>query len=266
MNRTVAVAVSALASACWGDNAWILEGTVVGEPADGAVMVQHEEIVGYMPAMTMPFAIRDADVLATLRPGDRILARLHVEPEGSYLAKVRVVGTDHEFLAAQTAAAANPAVQPGEPFPVVQVPLHDGSNWTIGDPGEPTVLTFVYTRCPIPEFCPATIAKLQAVQHELAGFGRILAITLDPEYDSAAVLSEYAATAGATPGEWMFGRVEQDALARLAEATSLPIVRTNGEIAHAVRVAVLDAEGRLVVRYDDNDWDAAALAARVRGP
>ncbi len=258
-------------AACWGDNAYILQGVVVDRPSATEVVIAHDEIAGLMPAMTMPFAVRDASVLDGVKPGDRVLARLLVEPDGSRLARVRVVGTG--AIPGATLGAPPVPVRSGEVFPALTLPIGAEATWALGEgQGVPTALSFIYTRCPLPEFCAATVARMQALQAALSeGEGveaRILLVTLDPAFDTPEVLARYAEAVGADPQRWAFGRVEGDALRDLAGSAGLPVVREDGEILHAVRTLVLDADGRLVERYDDNRWplDRVVTQLRTGGP
>jgi protein SCO1/2 len=237
--------------ACWGDNAYIVTGTVVEVNGTGEVVVAHEAIDGLMGAMTMPFDVRDPALLEDVVPGDRIVARLMIEQEGSYLAKIRVTG---KGLLPDVAPSGGP-LRPGQVLVGVEVALSDGATVTVGaGQDRPTAVTFVYTRCPMPEFCPAIVGRFQALQARVGPEVRLLAITLDPAYDTPEVLAAFASTSGADPRVWVFGRLEPAALEALAASASLPVDRASAEIVHGLRLLVLDRDGRLVERYDDARW------------
>jgi len=263
------VPFAVFAVACWGQDAYILQGTVVEKTSATEVVVAHDEIAGFMPAMTMPFTVRDPAMLAEVEPGDRIYARLMVEEDGSYLARVRVTGHGPVPSVEPSKPIVDP-MTPGDRLPAIEIPLHDGSTWSVGaGQGRPTVLSYVYTRCPIPEFCPATIAKMQALQSALLAAEkpeegpRIVLVTLDPAYDTAEVLATYATTAAADPRVWRMGRVEVDVLADLALRSAMVYGPNGTEIAHALRVLVLDADGRLVARHDDLEWAPEVVLAEL---
>jgi len=262
-----------LLAACGSGDAYILEGTVVSKPDAEDIVVDHEAIEGFMPAMTMPFSVKDPAQIADVNPGDKIYARLIVDQDHSWLAKVRVVGHGPVPAAATPAPATGQAapLQPGERLATVQVPLQTGDTWTLGaGQGRATVLSFIYTRCPLPDFCPATVARMQALQGALLKDGvakdgpRILLITMDPDYDTAEVLSAYAKKNGADPKVWAFGRVDADALEKLAARAGLPIIRKNGGVLHALRTLVLAPDGTLIERYDDDKWPLDRVLSQLR--
>lgn len=254
------VAACLLASGCWGERAFIVEGTVIDVNSPTEIVVDHKEIPGLMKPMIMPFLAHDASVFDGVREGDRILARLMVEDRGMYLEKVRVTG--HSPLPA--------VVDPGEPLHAgdqlarVEVPVTGGGSWVLGDgQGAPTALGFVFTTCPNPEFCPATITRMQGLQQVLPPGARILLLTIDPSGDTLPVLQAFADKVGARPDVWRFGRVEGDALTALAARAALTIDASSGTIAHATRLWVLDAQGRLVERYDDNRWPLDRVVSQL---
>lgn len=242
-----AALLALLLAACWGDNAYIVEGTVLEVAADGKVVVDHGEIPGLMGPMVMAFDVAPGQ--PTLRRGDRIVARLHVEEPGTVLRKVRVTG--YQTLPEPEVKGPEP-LRPGQALPAVEIAV-PGGTWTIGagQPG-PTVVTFLYTTCPLPEFCPLTLTRLQALQPRLPDGTRLLAVTVDPAKDTIDALAAYAKLAGADPARWQFGRLEKAQLDALAMQAGLGVFEQQGQLLHAIRWLVLDREGRLIERYDDN--------------
>lgn len=246
------VPLLAVLLACWGERAYIVEGTVVEVTRPGEVVLDHKEIPGLMGAMVMPFEVADPALTEGLEPGHRVIARFEILDSGGVLTKLRVTGKGPAPKKVEQGPA---PVRPGEVLPALDVPTADGGVIRIGEGQEERVaVAFLYTRCPIPEFCPAVVARLQALQPRLGEGQRILTITLDPENDTPEVLRAFAAGAGAEPSRWQFGRLEQAALAELALRSALPVVRDGAEIVHGLRLLVLDRGGRLIERYDDNAW------------
>lgn len=256
-----------LAWSCAQDPSYIVEGTVVEVSSPTRVVVDHEDIAGLMPAMVMPFDVSDPALLTGVAPGARILARYELRADGAKLTAVRVTGQGPP-----PAVASGPApLRLGERLPAFVVPTHDGGSVVLGpDQTERVALTFVYTRCPLPEFCPAMTARLAALEQALgdAEGVRILAVTLDPGHDTLEVLSGYAATAGAGP-RWRFGRLEAGSVADLAMYGGLQaLAQADGSIAHASRLVILDRGGRLVERYDDTRFplDRVVTQLTTGGP
>ncbi len=247
--------------ACWGGNAYIVEGTVVEVASPTEVVVDHEAIDGLMGAMVMSFEAKDPSVFAELEPGDRITARLMVEDHHYYLVKVRETGK-----APVPKAAAGPApIKPGNPFPATTVAAADGTPIALGQGQDrPTLVTFLYTSCPRPEMCPATVMRLQGLQSQLqAGQARLVAVTIEPDTDTPEVLSQFASNAGADPDLWQFARVEGDTLTALAMHAALNVMDDGGEILHGTRYLVLGADGTLIERYDDNNWPTDRLVQQL---
>lgn len=246
---------------CWGDNAYILEGTVVEVHAD-EVVVAHEKVEKLgMDAMTMPFPA-PRDQLAALKPGDRITARLMMEQDGPHLERIRVTGHGDP---PKMAVDPEGPLRAGDVLPPTPVALPDGTTTTVGaGQDRRTALTFVYTKCPFPEFCPAITTRLLALQALIGPEQRILAITLDPDGDSPEVLRAFATDRGLDPAIWQLGRLEKSQLDALALKAGLSVTVEDGNILHGIRLLVLDTDGRLIERYDDARWDNARVARQLK--
>ncbi len=153
-------------------------------------------------------------------------------------------------------------------FRSTRVPLADGTTRVVGaGQDSPTLLTFLYTTCPQPAFCPAIAARLQGLQSALEpGEATLLAITIDPDGDTPEVLRAYGERVGADPAIWRFGRLDPEALTDLAARAALTVDTVTGgtEILHSIRILVLDAEGRLVERYDDARFPAERVLQQLR--
>ncbi|NCG20133.1 MAG: hypothetical protein GWP91_14080, partial [Rhodobacterales bacterium] len=227
-----------------------LIGTVVR--VDGSrVTVDHEAIPGVMGPMVMPFITLPSEA-AAVHPGDKIVGTLIRSTFGFRLVDLTTTGTADVALRDDI-----PALKQGESLPAMQVPLENGTTWAIGEgQGVPTVVTFLYTRCPDPNFCPLLASRLQALQAQLRpGFARIIAITIDPENDVAPVLQRYGDLVGANPEIWHFGRLPPVQLQQLAMFAGMSVTVRDGKISHLLRMMVFDKNGRLVENYTDNDWD-----------
>ncbi|MEZ4240735.1 MAG: SCO family protein [Myxococcota bacterium] len=255
--------------ACGGGDAYIVEGTVVEVHPPREVVLDHEAIAGLgMPAMVMPFDVADPALLDGLTPGTEIVARYKVAESGSAIVRVRVTG--HHPLA----QAEGPVpLRVGEQLPAVTLQGADGEPVVLGpEQGARTVLTVLYTRCPRPEFCPATVARLAALDQALGDTEgvRIVAVTLDPAFDTPEVLTAYGEQVGAT-ARWSLARLEGQGLDDLAMRAGLPVLRDqpgeDGEstdIAHGLRVLVLDADGTLIERYDDLRFPLERVVQQLR--
>lgn len=235
-----------------------ITGTVVNTETS-RVTLDHDPVDGVMGAMIMSFLAHPEDV-APLKGGDRVEATMVSSPTGFVLVDVRPVG--------QGDATLREDIQPllaGQVFPRTEITLADGTTTVIGE-GQPqrTAITFLYTTCPDPSFCPALSARLQTLQHELASDARIVSITIDPEIDTPAVLQRYARGMSANPGTWQFARLEPEWLQRVALLSGMVVTVENGRIAHLMRMVVTDRDGTVIERYDDNEWPLDRVASQLR--
>lgn len=251
-----------------------IAGQLLGVQLDtGQVVLKHGEVVGYMGAMTMPFPVADRTSIRDRRPGDLVKATLVVEPTRYYLEDVTLVGT----APLPAAATARPVAEgvhilgPGDPVPATALTDHTGqpiqlTSWT----GNAGVVTFVYTRCPLPDFCPlmdqrfAEIQKTAAGDAALKGRVRLLSVSFDPDVDTPAVLAAHAARVGAGPS-WRFATAPADTVDRFAATFGVNVIReADRTITHNLRTAVIGPDGTVAAAYSGNAWTAAALVADLR--
>jgi protein SCO1 len=231
-----------------------------------AITVAHEEIPGFMAAMTMPFPVRDdPKVVALLRPGDRIEATLVVDGAVYFLENVLTRGfvpTPTPSGSSSARPEPNRGVAVGELVPDFTLTDQAGKSVRLSQfRGEPVAVTFVYTRCPIATACPVTVGKFSKIAAALAkeGFGQLLAVTVDPEGDTPAVLKDFAARVGADPARWRFLTGEPAAVARVAERFGVLYYPDHGQIVHSQTVAVVDPDGRLANVYYGEQWEPEAV-------
>lgn len=239
-------------------------GTVVEVRSEREVVIAHDAIPGFMDAMTMPFVVESPELLVGVDPGDQVSGLLVVGPPQTVLRALEVV-REHAAEVAPPDLAPGEAVPVGAVFPQTPVLLAAGGSIVVGEGQEGRIaLTFLYTRCPIPEYCPLTASRFGALQEVLPPGARLLAVTIDPDHDSRGVLREYARSVGAEPGKWDFGRVPDEVLVGVAEKAGL---RTDGKgtgITHDLVVVVLDEQGRVVERFRDMKWSQEHLVELLR--
>ena len=230
-----------------------------------AITVAHEDIPGFMEAMTMEFPVRDdPKVVALLRPGDRIEARLVIDGKVFFLENVLTKG----FVPTPTASSSSARPEPNRGVGVGDlVPDFTLVDQT-GKPvrfsqfrGEPVAVTFVYTRCPIATACPITVGKFSKIAAALVKekFGTLLAVTVDPAGDTPAVLKDYATRVGADPSRWKFLTGDPAAVARVAERFGVLYYPDHGQIVHSQAVAVVDPDGRVANLYYGEEWEPESV-------
>ncbi|MFL6214844.1 MAG: copper-binding protein [Blastocatellia bacterium] len=251
-----------------------LKGTVVSVDARGeTVTISHQEIPGYMDAMTMPFKPKDRWVLDQAQPGNRIQATLVVDGLRSWLEDV-VLMQDAPDNAAATTSAAEP--QAGAEVPDFALTNQDGKRIALHDyHGHALVLTFIYTRCPLPDYCPLMTNNFAEIVREIRSDAalynqtRLFSVTVDPEYDTPAVLREYGAkytgeSGAAALSHWQFATGKPDEIKQVAAWFGLQYWPEGGQIVHSLRTAVIAPDGKLVKIYRGNDWRPAEIVADLR--
>jgi protein SCO1 len=253
-----------------------LKGQVLAvRPESNEILVKHEDIQGFMPAMTMPYAVKEPALLTDRVPGDLITATLHVAPELAWLSAIVRTGSaplPEDAATRIPAAAGVHLLKPGHEVPGTVLADQDDQPLALADwRGAAVVVTFIYTRCPLPQFCPlmdrrfAEIQSLAAADVALQGKVRLLSISFDPAGDSAAVLRAHAVKAGADPAVWRFATADEAIVDRLAATFGVNVIREkDGTITHNLRTAVIDSRGRLRSIHDSNAWSAASIVDELK--
>jgi protein SCO1 len=277
--RWVMAGLLILGAACSrdaGTRTYQLTGQIlVVKPETKEVLVKHEDIPGFMPAMTMAYTVRDAGVLKDRAAGDLITAVLKVAPDGAYLSSITRTGSAPLPEDARTTipAAANVHVlQPGDVAPGTALVDQDGRPLALTDyKGSATALTFIYTRCPLPQYCPlmdrrfAEVQKLVAADPALAGKVRLLSVSFDPKFDRQDVLRSHAQTLGADPAIWRFATADEEVVDRFAAQFGVNVIREkDGTITHNLRTAVIDPSGHVRSIVDNNAWTADELVRTLK--
>lgn len=276
------IACALFLSACGGSSSgdrqeYKLQGQVISVSADTKkAVIKHEDIPGFMKAMTMEYEAREGNEFAPLAPGDLITARLVVEPRGAYVEAVHKVGNAPIERATGSASAAAPGIPLlalGQPVPDVRLVDQDGKAVSLDTfRGSAIVVTFTYTGCPLPDMCPmldrhfATMQKkLQDDKNELRV--RLLSVTIDPEKDTAAVLKQYGQTLALDPKIWTFATGERAVIDEWAARFGVSVSRALNDasnITHNMRTVILDRQGNLVQSYSGNEWTPEQVLADVR--
>jgi len=273
----------ALASAACGKSSdqrsFTLQGQVLSvDTARKMVVVKHEEIKGFMPAMTMPYEVQDARSLDGLAPGDLINATLVVFSNGAHLTRINKVGAAP--LEKPPAEAPNPSassgfelLKPGETVPDGSFLDQGGRKRRFsGFKGAPVVMTFIYTRCPIATFCPLMDRHFAALQKTLKEDPalkavRLVTVSFDPVTDTPAVLTKHAKALNADLSRWTFLTGDRDEVDQFASRFGVSITRSltdQRDITHNLRTAIIDADGTLVKAYTGNDWSPEQVLADLR--
>ncbi len=228
-----------------------------------------------MPAMTMPFRLKDPALARDRRPGDLIRARLMVTDEASWLTGIEKTGWAPLPEDNGSNRVAIELATPGDLVPDETLVDQDGRPFRVSSlRGSAVLVTFIYTRCPLPDFCPRMDAYFAAVQKALAdgrlgGPVRLLSVSFDPDFDTPAVLKAHATNVGADPRIWTFATAPRDQVEAWGVQLGLSVIRDAKDpsnLTHNLRTAVIDPQGRLVTILDGNRWTVDEAITALGSP
>jgi protein SCO1/2 len=239
--------------------------------------IKHDDIKGFMPGMTMPYKVRDAKAFEGVAAGDIIDATLVVVSNDAYLKDVRKVGQAplepaSAEVAAPSARSGFELLKDGEPVPQASFVDQDGKARDIRSfKGSALVVTFMYTRCPMPTMCPLMDHNFAAIQRKLQSDRgldvHLLSVSFDPLTDTPAVLKSHARDLGADPKLWTFVTGDRDAIDQFAARFGVAIERAEDDplnITHNLRTAIIDRAGNLVKTYTGNEWTPEQVLADIK--
>lgn len=245
-----------------------IRGKVVAvSPNERTITIAHEDIVGYMPAMTMPFKIKNEADLQMVKAGDQLTGTLVVDDLTSWVEILSIIEGGPPL--------SQNADVPGEPKPGTAVPDfglvdQDGKRIHLADyRGRTLLITFVYTRCPQPDQCTlmsnnfAAIDQALQKQPELYDKTHLLTISFDPDYDTPKVMRSYGAShtgrySDETFQHWEFATGSKDEVKGVAQFFGLRYyhdTETDDEqVIHSLRTAIVGGDGKLLKLYRGNEW------------
>lgn len=220
------------------------------DPVKKTVLISHRDIKGYMPAMTMEFHARQ---IPALPPGTRITFKLSVNRHDSEVTDIVSRGTAPEFSAPEPIAA-------GTPVPDFTLTDETGRPFQLSRLRDRVVaLDFIYTRCPLPDVCPRLSANFAALQRRFGPKVTLVSITIDPQYDTPAVLREYAKRWNANSENWHFLTGEDAVIRSVAASFGLLYFAEEGSISHTARTAVIRRGGQLAGLVEGSNYAVSQL-------
>ena len=233
--------------------------------------VAHENIPGYMPAMTMSFAVHDLAALPALHPGDKLAFRLCVTAQAAWIDQVRQTGETAALPIAPAPATAAPELKLGDLLPEIALTDATGQTLHLHDfRGQALAITFIYARCPLPNYCPLMNQNFRTAQDLLARLSagdhwHFFSISLDAANDTPDVLERLTGSYGADPRHWTFVTAPEAQVRQLGRAVGLQFnLGGSGRISHNLRTVVVNAAGRIRQIYQGNSWTPQDLAAEIR--
>jgi len=249
-----------------------LKGKVLAKKAEIAQLtVDHDDIPGFMPAMTMDYQVKDPQGLHDVQPGDKITADVVVQNGKQYWLEHLHI-TDESGRGSVTATSPD-QLQTGDEVPDVPLINQDGKTIHLADfKGKAVLLTFIYTRCPFPTMCPLISSKFAEVHAALAkdpaiySKTHLISVSLDPTYDKPPVLRKYGLAylkddpAGFS--NWDFVASSPADLRSLAHAFNLVYFEQDNQITHSMNTILFATDGSVKQNWQGNDWKVSdALSA-----
>jgi protein SCO1/2 len=271
-----AAALLAFALAACGPQArrYPLKGQVVAiAESHDQLTVKHTDIPGFMPAMTMGYRVKASKLIDGLAAGDLIDATLVVNDTDVYLTDIHRTGH------APVPPDAHPikvmdVMAPGDIVPDDALTDQTGAQHRLSDwRGKVLAVTFVYTRCPLPDFCPLMDAHFEELQETLAADPKLrdrvhlVSISFDPQHDTLDVIREHAKMRGADPRIWSYLTGAPAAIDHLTSRFGVSALEGDDAgqwFTHNLRTSVIDRRGRFIKVYSGNDWTVASLLDDLR--
>lgn len=249
------------------------------EPQQQSILLNHEAIPGFMEAMAMEYKVEDPAVLTEVHTGDRITATLLADdsPDGPTHVRLKNVVVIQQAKPDYKPAAQYHLPAPGDPVP--DVALRNQSDRTIHlrqFKGKVLLMTFVYTRCPLADYCPRMSHNFAQIDRDLARDPKLyakthlLSVSFDPAYDTPAVLKSYG---GAYTGEytkekfdhWDFAAPAEKDLKTMEEWFDLGVTPGPGNtLTHSLATVIVGQDGNVIAFYPNNDWKVEDVEAQVR--
>ena len=246
------------------------------------VTLDGEDVPGFMEPMVMAYRLKDPSVVSELHPGDRITARILADPDPADHDNYTNIQLDNIVVIAQARPDIKPPVSyhvptPGDPVPDFK--LLNQSDRTIHldqFKGKVVLMTFIYTRCQLADFCPrmsrnfADIDKALAADPALYNQTHLLSVSFDPAYDTPKVLRSYG---GAYTGNytnekflhWDFAAPTAKDLPAVTQFFNVGVTPgDNKSLTHSLSTILIGKDGKVIAWYPTNDWDPKDVLAAIR--
>lgn len=247
-----------------------LTGKVVSiDKQDLSVVVNSDEIKGFMAAMAMSYKVKNAADLDPLTPGDAISADLLVQGTDYWIQNIKV--TQKATAAPDKAISELKIPVAGEAVPDFKLVNQSGKHISMDDfRGKTLIVTFIYTQCPFPDYCPRVTGEFAEINRRLLGDRRLadkthlLSISFDPKHDTPKVLRDYGYrwAGGKEPStfdHWEFAAAPADELPEMEKFFGLLVSEDGGAITHSLSTTVIGPDGKVFRWYHGNEWNTADI-------
>jgi len=245
-------------------------------PDRSTIDIEHEDIPGLMPSMTMPFTGKNQKEIADLKIEDAISFRMTVTDKDLFIDQVKRIAASDVHLAephptARPSTAVAARLREGDILPSFSLTNQDGARVSLDTfRGQQFVLTFVFTRCAIPKFCPLISRNFSELQDAIkadegaAAKTRLLSITLDPHFDTPDILKSYAQQEKADPNIWTFATGDPAEIDALTQRFSVFVQPEGGTISHGLATALIGSEGKVLKIWRGNFWKPSEVIDAFR--
>ncbi|MEO8360519.1 MAG: SCO family protein [Vicinamibacteria bacterium] len=236
--------------------------------AASSVTVSHEAILGYMGAMVMPFEVRDPKSLDGVAPGDVVSFRLIPGKRETRIDRLKLVSAAGADAGLLMTPAVTALVKVGETVPdFTLVDQYEKPISLASFRGRVVVVSFIYSRCPLPDYCPRVVANLSDLRKRYPDrLGKdlvLLTVSFDPKYDTPDVLHNFAERYDANVPGWHFLSGSSEAIAAVCASFGIESWPDEGLITHTLQTAILDREGRLRASVEGRAFSGRQLADLV---
>lgn len=243
------------------------------DPLNDAVMVEHEDIPGFMPSMTMPFTAKNREEILPLKVNEGVRFDFVVTADDAWIENVESIPRvevdlpEKSSVRPESASAGKASrLQEGDALPDFQ--LVDQKNRKVSREtfaGQPLLLTFIFTRCPVPTFCPKMSGNFEKLATEFSQDPmRLLSISFDPEYDTPEVLDAYGETFSADPEQWCLATGSPEEIEKLTQAFAVYTKAADGTIDHGLCTVLVAPDGTIETIWRGNRWETEEVARSVQ--
>jgi protein SCO1/2 len=241
---------------------------------ESTIVVQHEAISNYMDAMTMPFKVKEAQLLTPLRKGDRISFQLQVTSTESWISQIdKIAGTPVEDQTRPAGSSANQAAGAVSRHPLLDFKFTNelGQAVSLSDfQGQALGITFFFTRCPIPDYCPRLSKNFQEACQKLSAIPggptnwHFLSVSFDTKFDTVPVLRAYGEFYHYDPAHWSFITGPAEQIGELARLSDVKFDPDGGFFNHNFRTLIIDAGGHLQMSFPIGGNLSDAIVEEIR--
>lgn len=244
-------------------------------PDRTSLEIQHENIPNFMPSMTMPFLARNQKEIGDLKLGDAIAFRMTVTKKDfwiDHVKKIRRGDVDvRDPKPNPTPESQSSRLREGDTLPAFSLTDQNGKSITAETfRGRPLVLTFIFTRCAVPNFCPLMTSHFSELQNLIksdidgAAKTHLLSITLDPDFDTSQILKEYGAHSNEDPNVWSLASGDPKEIDALTQAFSVYRQTEGGTLSHGLATALVSSDGKIVKIWRGNAWTPGEVIQEIR--